>query len=100
MRFARHIGIDYSGAQTLTTRLKTLQVHEAVEDAGPVMVSTPINGAKNWSRLEIAQYCLSLLQTGGPAIIGIDHGFSFPLSYMKRYGITTRNQFLADFMRH
>jgi hypothetical protein len=32
--------------------------------------------------------------------IGIDHAFSFPMSYMRRYGIETWDQFLDDFMRH
>ena len=100
MRFARHIGIDYSGAQTPTSRLKALQVYAAADEGEPVKISTPAEDVKNWSRLEIAQYCLKVLQSGEPVIIGIDHGFSFQLSYMQRYGITTRDQFLADFMRH
>lgn len=100
MRFARYIGIDYSGAQTPTSRLKALQVYAAAADGEPAKISTPTEGAKNWTRLEIAQYCLNLLQTGDPVIIGIDHGFSFPLSYMQRYGISNWDQFLADFMRH
>ncbi len=100
MRFAYHIGIDYSGAQTPTSRLKALQVFEATNDSGPVKVSTPVEGAKNWTRLEIAQYCLKVLETGEPVIIGIDHGFSFPVSYMQRYGIPSWDAFLDDFMRH
>lgn len=32
MKFARYIGIDYSGAQTPTSRLKALQVYEARSD--------------------------------------------------------------------
>lgn len=32
--------------------------------------------------------------------IGIDHAFSFPMSYMQRFGIETWDQFLDDFMRH
>lgn len=41
MRFARHIGIDYSGAQTPESRLKTLQVYEARADNASAKVSTP-----------------------------------------------------------
>lgn len=100
MKFQRYIGIDYSGAQTPESRLKALQVYEASEDEGPVKISTPAAGAKNWTRLEIAQYCQRVLESGEPAIIGIDHGFSFPLSYMQRYGLSTWDSFLADFMRH
>lgn len=100
MRFARHIGIDYSGAQTPSSRIKALQVYEAAGGAEPVKICTLTEGAKNWSRLEVAQYCLKVLEPGEPVIIGIDHGFSFPVSYMQRYGITSWDQFLDDFMRH
>ena len=63
-------------------------------------INTPAAGAKNWSRLEVAQYCLKVLELDEPVIIGIDHGFSFPLSYMKRYGLSRWDVFLQDFMRH
>lgn len=100
MKFQRYIGIDYSGAQTPESRLKALQVYKASRDSEPAKVSTPTEGAKNWSRLEVAQYCYQALEAREPIIIGIDHGFSFPLSYMQRYGITSWDQFLDDFMRH
>ena len=75
-------------------------MYEAQQDGEPVKVGTPTEGAKNWTRLEIAQYCLKVLEPGEPVVIGIDHGFSFPLSYMRRYGITSWDRFLEDFMRH
>lgn len=100
MRFTRHIGIDYSGAETPESRLKALQVYEARDGHAPRKVSTPAEGAKNWSRLEVAQYCAKAVESGEPVIIGIDHAFSFPLSYMQRYGIESWDRFLDDFMRH
>lgn len=100
MRFSCYIGIDYSGAQTPESRLKALQVFEARQERDPVKVSTPAAGAKNWSRLEVAQYCLSALESGEPTLIGIDHAFSFPVGYMQRNGIETWEYFLDDFMRH
>ena len=100
MKFQRYIGIDYSGARTPVCRLKSLQVYEAAQDGKPLKISTPTSGAKNWSRLEVAQYCLKTLESGEPVIIGIDHGFSFPMSYMVRYGISAWDEFLQDFMRH
>ncbi|MEN8132546.1 MAG: hypothetical protein ABFS45_20665 [Pseudomonadota bacterium] len=57
MKFHCYIGIDYSGAQTPESRLKTLQVFEAAHGGEPLKINTPMEGAKNWSRLEIAQYC-------------------------------------------
>ena len=100
MQFTRYIGIDYSGAQTPESRLKALQVYEAGRDGAPKKISTPAEGAKNWSRLEIAQYCGQVLASEEPVIIGIDHGFSFPMSYMQRYGLPNWDAFLQDFMRH
>ena len=100
LRFTRHIGIDYSGAQTLESRLKGLQVYEAEPGHPPKKISTSTEGAKNWTRLEVAQFCEAAIETGEPVIIGIDHAFSFPMSYMERFGIETWEQFLDDFIRH
>ena len=100
MRFTLHIGIDYSGAQTPESRLKGLQVYEAKAGHPPRKISTPTEGAKNWTRLEVAHFCAAAIETGELVIIGIDHAFSFPMSYMERFGIKTWEQFLDDFMRH
>ncbi|MCH7880684.1 MAG: hypothetical protein IIB69_03720 [Proteobacteria bacterium] len=100
MKFSRYIGIDYSGAQTAESRLRALQLFAADAIDTPVKISTRVTGAKNWTRQEIAQYCRAAIDSRNPVIIGIDHGFSFPLSYMKRYGITSWDKFLDDFMRH
>jgi len=99
-RFQRYIGIDYSGAQTPTSRIKALQVYEAGPEGDPFKVKPPKEGTKNWSRLEIAQHCQQALESDESVIIGIDHGFSFPMSYMERYGQKTWDGFLDDFMRH
>lgn len=100
MKFSRYIGIDYSGAQTAESRLRALQLFAADAVDTPAKISTKVTGAKNWTRQEIAQYCRAAIDSRNPVIIGIDHGFSFPLSYMKRYGITSWDKFLDDFMRH
>ena len=78
MRFTRQIGIDYSGAQTPESRLKGLQVYESCNGGTPERISTPTEGAKNWTRLEVAQLCASAIESGEPVIIGIDHAFSIP----------------------
>lgn len=100
MKFSRYIGIDYSGAQTPESRLKGLQVYVAGRDGEPAKINTPAVWAKHWSRLEVAQFCLKALESSEPVIIGIDHAFSFPMSYMRRYGLTRWDDFLNDFMRH
>ncbi len=89
------------GLTTLARRrLKALQLFAANGADEPVKISTGAAGAKNWSRQEIAQYCCAAISSERPVIIGIDHAFSFPVSYMQRYGITNWDQFLDDFMRH
>lgn len=100
MRFTRHIGIDYSGAQTPESRLTGLQVFEARNGGVPERIGTPAAGVKHWTRLEVAQFCATAVASGEPVIIGIDHAFSFPISYMKRNGIRRWPRFLDDFMRH
>ncbi|MFT5396712.1 MAG: hypothetical protein ACI85N_001917 [Gammaproteobacteria bacterium] len=100
MKFDNYIGIDYSGAETTESRLKGLQVYKATQTDQPVKASTATHGVKNWSRLEVAQYCKKVLGSDETSIIGIDHGFSFPINYMKRYRLNTWDKFLVDFVRH
>ncbi|RLA46709.1 MAG: hypothetical protein DRR06_04465, partial [Gammaproteobacteria bacterium] len=112
MRFERYIGIDYSGAQAPESRLRALQVYE-VNDANmspdisaqiprgePQKVRPPTPGTKNWSRREVTQFCQQALQGEQAVIIGVDHNFSLPISYMERYGLNNWDVFLRDFMRH
>ncbi len=100
MGFERFIGIDYSGAQGPESRLSGLQVYQAKKDGEPQRMSPPVRGVKNWSRREVTQFCQDALQADQPVIIGIDHNFSFPQSYMARYGLHSWDVFLHDFMRH
>jgi hypothetical protein len=100
MRFTQYIGIDYSGAQTAEHRSKTLQVYTAGQEGNPRKIAPPPGRGKQWSRREIADYCIQALRSDTPVIIGIDHGFSFPLDYMRRYGLTDWDAFLQDFTQH
>jgi hypothetical protein len=107
------IGIDYSGAETPTARLKELQVYASKAGGAPEPVKTPAiaafhaTGSKNpqsvpryWTRSEIAHWLIGLARDGVIFIAGIDHGFSFPASYFKRYRLMSWPQFLDDFQRH
>lgn len=99
------IGIDYSGAETPTSPLKGLQVAAARPDGAlPALWPGPRksnNGRPvNWSRREIAERLLEELRKGTRFLAGIDHGFSFPLSYFARYGLSTWPDFLTDFVHH
>lgn len=102
--FDLYIGIDYSGAQTPTARLKGLQVYAAQPGGLPQKWFSPArsnNGQLfNWTRAEIAQLLREQAQQGVRFLAGIDHGFSFPLSYFRRYGLESWQEFLADSVRH
>ena len=98
-----YIGIDYSGAATARTRSATIQVYEGVGDKPPVIVFSPASTSKrkrNWNRLEVAAWLAERLQQGDRCLVGIDHGFSFPLDYFKRNKLKTWSAFLKDFVQH
>jgi len=67
----------------------------------PSEVLPPVSRTKYWTRRGVAEWLLAEIRTGRRNIVGIDHGFSFPLSYFERYGIE-RNwpKFLDDFCDH
>lgn len=101
-RFDLFIGIDYSGAETPEARLKGLQVY-AAPPGGPCEKQSspaPSNNGKpcNWTRTEIAGMLLDQARQGVRFLAGVDHGFSFPLSYFERYGLKSWPEFLADFV--
>ena len=99
-RFQHYVGIDYSGAATPTDRLPGLRVFRATQSEGPVKMHPPNHEGWNWTRKEIAQWCVDQLQGNHPSIIGIDHAFSFPMTYMDRYNINNWYDFLSDFCQH
>lgn len=100
-RFGRYIGIDYSGAQTPTASLPGLRVYLATRDAQPHEVQPPPSPRKYWTRREVAEWLVRELSVGEPALVGIDHGFSFPLAYFERHRLPHDwPGFLDDFQRH
>lgn len=102
--FDLFIGIDYSGAETPTSRLKALQLYESQPGGAPRKRSSPTRSNNsmpvNWTRAEIAHRLIELAHGGVRYIAGIDHGFSFPTEYFRRYGIVDWPSFLADFVRY
>ncbi|HOX06389.1 MAG TPA: hypothetical protein PK280_08310 [Planctomycetota bacterium] len=99
--FSQYIGIDYSGAEAPTSRLKGLQVYMASPGAEPVKVGTPAGRGWKWTRKELAGWLLERLLAGGPVLVGIDHGFSFPMAYFERHGLAADwPAFLDDFREH
>jgi hypothetical protein len=98
--FKQYIGIDYSGAEAPTSRLKGLQVFRAISGEEPVKIRTHAGEGWNWTRKEVAYLCAKLLSENSQIIICIDHAFSFPMSYMDRYNIGDWDHFLSDFCQH
>jgi hypothetical protein len=85
MAFDRYIGIDYSGAQTPTSSLLGLRMYIADRASMPVEIPPPAGPRKYWTRREIAERLVKMLSEGTPTLVGIDHGFSFPLRYFQKY---------------
>lgn len=100
-RFSRYIGIDYSGAETPDSGLKGLRVYEADRESTPVEVEPPPGPRKYWTRRGLAGWLVEQLSEDVPTIVGIDHGFSFPLRYFEVHHLEPDwPTFLDDFQKH
>lgn len=95
--FQRYVGIDYSGAEAPVSRLRQLQVYAADSGAEPSQVRPYDRGARNWCRKEVARFVRESLLAEAPVVIGIDHGFSFPLAYFRKHELANWDAFLAQF---
>jgi hypothetical protein len=99
--FTRTIGIDYSGAKTPVASLKGLRVYMAEGEASPVEVQPPPSPRKYWTRRGIAEWLVERLAEDIPTLVGIDHGFSFPLRYFEHHHLSPDwQEFLDDFQHH
>jgi len=85
--FAQYVGIDYSGAQSPTASLKGLRIYAADRASPPVEVIPPPSARKYWTRRGIAEWLVERLAEDAPTLVGIDHGFSFPIRYFETYGL-------------
>lgn len=98
--FQRYIGIDYSGEDERTRRPPGLAVCCAVGNNEPKVVPSGVPGATNWRRAEIATWLVERLKERSiPTLVGIDHGFSFPIDYFDFYKLPEKDwvNFLEDF---
>jgi hypothetical protein len=99
--FERYIGIDYSGAEMPTSSLKGLRVYMADRVSLPMEVKPPPSPRKYWTRRGIAEWLVERLSESRPTLIGIDHGFSFPLQYFEKHNLLHDwSVFLDDFQHH
>jgi len=97
----RHIGIDYSGAKTATSSLRGLRIYSAGRETLPNEVLPPPGPRRYWTRRGIAEWLCTELGQDKLTIVGIDHGFSFPLRYFETHWLPPDwPAFLDDFQRH
>jgi hypothetical protein len=100
-QFSRYIGIDYSGAETPNASLKGLRVYSASHEAHAAEVPPPPSQRKYWTRRGIAEWLAQQLAEGVATMVGIDHGFSFPLRYFEFHHLPPNwGEFLDDFQHH
>jgi hypothetical protein len=101
MIFDRYIGIDYSGAEVPISSLKGLRIYQSDRLTPPREVAPPPSPRWYWTRREIAEWLVAKLSAGPPSIVGIDHGFSFPLRYFQKHRLPLNwPAFLDDFQQH
>lgn len=99
--FNRYIGIDYSGAETAESSLKGLRVYAASHESMPMEVGPPPSPRKHWTRRGLAEWLAERLSEPEVTLVGIDHGFSFPLRYFEAHLLAPDwPAFLDDFRRH
>ena len=99
--FIRYIGIDYSGAATPTSSLPGLRVYRAARETSATEVLPPPSPRKYWTRRGIAEWLVEQLSGAEPTLVGIDHGFSFPVAYFEKHRLAHDwPAFLDDFQRH
>jgi hypothetical protein len=99
--FDFYVGIDYSGAEMPTSSLKGLRVYVADRATPPAEVQPPVSPRRYWARRGIAEWLVGRLSDAGPTLVGIDHGFSFPVQYFETHGLSLDwPAFLDDFQRH
>ncbi len=99
--FSRYIGIDYSGAQTPTSSLTGLRAFVASPDDPPQEVLPPPSACKYWTRRGLAEWRVERLREPTRTLVGIDHGFSFPMRYFEVHTLPTDwPTFLDDLQQH
>ena len=64
-----------------------LRVYAAEGEASPEEVPPPLSPRRYWSRRGIAEWLEERLAEGAPTLVGIDHGFSFPLRYFEAHSL-------------
>ena len=88
-------------AQTPTSSLPGLRVYMADRTTPPLEVQPPSSPRKYWTRRGVAEWLVARLSEDRPTLVGIDHGFSFPLRYFEAHSLPLDwPLFLDDFCHH
>src|SRR5690349_5717831 len=95
--FQHYIGVRYSGRKDPGASIREIKVFAAFEDHDVFREANPGEGNGRWSRRDLAEWLLEKITGREPVIVGIDHAFSFPQSYMDRNNLRSWEQFLKDF---
>jgi hypothetical protein len=98
--FDLYVGVRYSGRKAPKERIDDLLVYAARGDHEPYRELNLGDGEGRFSRQELAEWLLARLSEDDRVIVGLDHAFSFPQSYMHRHGLESWEAFLRDFEEH
>ncbi len=96
-RFDLYVGIRYSGHKAPKDRIDDLVVFAARGDSEPYRELNLDDAEGRFSRQEVAEWLLRKLTDPERVVVGLDHAFSFPQSYMHRHGLNSWDAFLRDF---
>ncbi len=99
--FQRYIGVHYAGRKEPQDRLRQIRVFLARDEHPPYQERNPVDDTGRWSRRELAEWLQArLAERELPTLVGLDHAFSFPQTYMLRHGLPRWEDFLLDFERN
>ena len=87
MNFSRYIGVDYSGAGMATERQSGIRVLLAQAGGQPELELDA--GGRNWSRVTLTSWLAERLKEPQPTLVGLDHCFSFPSSFLEQHHLKT-----------
>ena len=95
--FLQYIGVRYSGRKDPGDSISEIKVFAGVEDHELFQERNQGHKSGRWNRRDLAEWLLAKITEGDPVIVGLDHAFSFPQSYMDRNELRSWDQFLRDF---
>ena len=97
--FDRYVGIDYSGAKTPHQVFRAC-VFMSQTAILPSEVQPPPSPRKYWTRRGIAEWLVEHLLEARPTLVGIDHGFSFPVRFFDNTVCHTNGQHSSTISRN